>query len=131
MCLAGIPANSIHWLEVLYLRRVGLRSGCALALVIDESSKLSHPSLYSSLGSLPGWRLTDRPPKGLQRAIRSFRTREECSCISQRPLLCFTSVQNARALLDSERDNLLPWSDDELSQVFSPLQSAYQSFTNL
>ena len=41
------------------------------------------------------------------------------------------TVQNARALIDSERNNLLPWLDDELSQVFSPLQSAYQSFTNL
>ena len=40
--------------------RVGLRDcGCALALVIDEGSKLSYPSLYSSLGSLTGWRLTD------------------------------------------------------------------------
>ena len=37
---------------------------------------------------------------------------------------------NARALLDSEQDNL-PCSDDELPQVFSPLQSAYQSFANL
>ena len=33
--------------------------------MIDEGSKLSYPSLYSFLGSLSGWRSTDRPPRGL------------------------------------------------------------------
>ena len=50
--------------------------------------------------------------------------RDYSSGILQRALPRFTPVLNARALFECERDNLLPWSDDELSQVFFLLQTA-------